>query len=359
MHPSRLISMAVRHGASAILLGLATLTPVACSAEGTVADTQSRSNAATPVAEVNGTPISMGELEMMLASELGQLEQQRRWLLENGVQELVNRKLLEAEAKTRNINVDELLKIEIEDKATAVSDQEAEAFYQMNRARINRPKTQVMPQIKVVLAKQKQARLRDELLTSLRTKFEARVLLEPVRAEIPDDTAPSKGPADSPVTIVEFSDFQCPYCRHVVPALQQVLKTYPQQVRLVYRQFPLDFHSNAQKAAEASLCAQDQGKFWEMHDAMFANQQALAPDQLKAKAAEITLNTAQFNKCLDSDKYAAKVRQDRALGTAVGVNGTPALFVNGRLLSGAVPFDEIQELIEDELARKGKAGEVG
>jgi protein-disulfide isomerase len=345
-------SMAVRRSAAASLLALMALAIAGRAAECKSTALHAQSDVATPVAVVNGKPIPMSELEEMLAPQLAHVEQQRRQILVNGIQVLVDQKLLEAEAAARGISVDELYKAEIEDKATDVTDKEAETFYQANQARINRPKAQVMPQIKVYLRNQNKAHLRDNLLTSLRAKFKARVLLEPVRVDVDDITAPSKGPADTPVTIVEFSDFQCPYCRRLLPSLEQVLETYPRQVRLVYRQFPLNIHTNAQKAAEASLCAQEQGKFWEMHDALFANQQALAVEQLKTKAAALGLNTEQFDQCLDSSKYAAQIREDMTVGAAAGVNGTPALFVNGRQLNGAVPFTEIQKLIEDELSRK-------
>jgi protein-disulfide isomerase/uncharacterized membrane protein len=163
-----------------------------------------------------------------------------------------------------------------------------------------------------------------------------------------------KGRPDAPVTIVEFSDFQCPYCSRVVPSIDKVLETYGDQVRVVFRQFPLNsIHPMAQKAAEASLCANEQGKFWELHDAMFANQKALGVDQLKTSAAGLGVNADQFNTCLDGGKYAPKVAADLAEGSTAGVSGTPAMFVNGRFLSGAVPFETLAGFIDDELRRKG------
>jgi protein-disulfide isomerase len=139
----------------------------------------------------------------------------------------------------------------------------------------------------------------------------------------------------------------------VLPAIEETVRVYGDQVRVVFRQYPLNIHPQAQKAAEASLCADDQGKFWELHDAMFADQRNLAVEQLKAKAGELGLDAAAFAACLDGAKYAEKVAEDMNHGIAVGVNGTPAIFVNGRFLSGAVPFEEIAKLVDDELARKG------
>jgi len=155
------------------------------------------------------------------------------------------------------------------------------------------------------------------------------------------------------VTIVEFSDFECPYCSRVIPALEQVLDTYGDQVRLVFRQFPLNnIHPNAQKAAEASLCANDQGKFWEMHDLMFKEQRSLELEQLKEKAARLELDVEAFNECVDSSKYAEAVMSDQEAASRVGVSGTPALFINGRFLSGAQPYEQLAVVIDAELASR-------
>ena len=129
---------------------------------------------------------------------------------------------------------------------------------------------------------------------------------------------------------------------------------YGDKVRIVFRQYPLPIHQNAQKAAEASLCANDQGKFWEMHDAMFSNQQELGGRQLKAKAAELGLNAEKFNSCLDSGQDAAEVQADMKAGSAAGVSGTPAIFINGRFISGAVPIEQITSVIDDELQAQGQ-----
>jgi len=138
--------------------------------------------------------------------------------------------------------------------------------------------------------------------------------------------------------------------------LDQVQQRYGDKVRLVVRQFPLaQIHPQAQKAAEASLCANDQGKFWPLYEAMFTNQKALAVDALKAKAAELSLDGAAFAACLDGGKYAAAVQTDAREGMAAGVTGTPAMFVNGRFISGSVPLDQVTAVIDDELRRVAAA----
>jgi len=164
---------------------------------------------------------------------------------------------------------------------------------------------------------------------------------------------PSKGPADAPVQIVEFSEFQCPYCGRVEPTVQQILSTYGDKVRLVFADFPLPMHNNAQGAAEAAQCAAAQGKFWEYHDVLFANQRALEVDKLKSYAADLGLDTDAFNTCVDQATYRSQVQSHQAIGRELGVTGTPAFFINGRFLNGAQPLDAFSSIIDDELAMAG------
>lgn len=157
------------------------------------------------------------------------------------------------------------------------------------------------------------------------------------------------GKKDAKVTVIEYSDFQCPFCSQIEPALEQMRKDFPNDVRMVYRHFPLSFHESAQKAAEASECAAKLGgndAFWKMHDKLFANQQLLGTELYTRLAAELGLNAANFKKCLDSGETASIVSSDMASGNDAGVNGTPATFINGKLISGAVPYAQLkQELV--------------
>ena len=176
------------------------------------------------------------------------------------------------------------------------------------------------------------------------------VAVVPVSAD--DD--PGLGPADAGVVIVEFSDFQCFYCaRFATETLGQILNTYGKSVRLVYRDFPLiSIHSQAQKAAEAAQCAQEQGKYWEYHDLLFENQQALDIGSLKAYAEQLGLDTDDFDDCLDSGRFASEVAKDLTDGQGYGVTATPTFFINGRLVRGAQPFSVFQALIEEQLAKQ-------
>lgn len=247
---------------------------------------------------------------------------------------------------------DELLQAEVQSRVEEVTPADVDAFYEENRARIPNAKEQVAPQISQFLRQQRESEAYESFIGGLEEASRVSYEIGPYRMEIDVAGEPAKGPQDAPVTIVEFSDFECPFCSRVVPTLDQVTESYGDQVRLVFKQFPLrQIHPNAQKAAEASLCAHDQGKFWEMHDAMFADQRNLGVPALKSKAQELGLDTAAFDQCLDSGKYADAVQEDLEQGSEAGVGGTPALFVNGRFLSGAVPYEQIAQVIDDELDR--------
>jgi protein-disulfide isomerase len=311
---------------------------------------------AAPVAEVAGKTFTMADLEETLAPQLARLEQQRQQLLEQGLERFVEQKLMEAEAAARGVDVLALQQAEIQSKIGEVTDAEVNEWYQANQARVGgRPLDQIAPQIKQFLSQQRGVEAKDTFVKALKAKHKTRILMDVARVQVAEgEGSPAKGgPAGAPITIVEFSDFQCPFCGRVNPALAKVRETYGDKVRIVFRQFPLSIHPQAPKAAEASLCAADQGKFWEYHDALFADQQKLGVPDLKAKATALALDQAAFDACLDGGSKAAKVAKDMEDGTKAGVSGTPALFVNGRFLNGAVPFEELAKVIDDELARKG------
>jgi protein-disulfide isomerase len=173
------------------------------------------------------------------------------------------------------------------------------------------------------------------------------------KIEVPAD-APVLGPKFAKVTIVEWSDFQCPFCGRVSPTLEEIKKTYGKDVRVVFRHQPLPFHQSAKLAAEASMAANEQGKFWPYHDKLFANQQALDRASLEKYAQEVGLNVSKFKAGLDSGKFRAKVEADAAAGSAVGANGTPTFFINGRQLVGAQPFPSFKAVIDEEIAKADK-----
>lgn len=194
----------------------------------------------------------------------------------------------------------------------------------------------------------------------------AKAKVQPAADQGGDATAPT-GPVDitvttadhirggknAKVTIVEYSDFECPFCSRAHPTIQQVMNEYGDDVRVVYRHFPLSFHPQAQKAAEASECAADQGKFWQFHDVVFENQDLVQGGvaQFKKWAVELGLNASKFNNCLDSGEKAQLVTDDTNEGSALGVTGTPGFFINGQSVVGAQPFSVFKQIIDAELAK--------
>ena len=338
--------------ALAMLAGLGALVTLGTAKEGPATK-------GTVLALVNGQPVTEPEVIKIAGEQLKNLEREykrnRQTLLESTLQTAVQDRMLEAEAKQRNMTQAQLLGTI---KPKPVVDSDVDVFYEQNKSQIPQPKEQVAPQIKAYLEQQAQLNARSDFFRVLETRYKVEMKLEPLREQV-GANGPATGPVNAPVTIVEFSEFQCPFCARFNPTLQQVRAKYGDKVRIVFRQFPLPFHPFAQKAAEASLCANDQGKFWELHDAMFANQQALGVDQLKAKAAELKLDSGKFNACLDSGKHVAAIESDKREGEAVGVTGTPGMFINGRFLNGAVPLEPIAAIIDDELRRKGIAIDGG
>lgn len=172
-----------------------------------------------------------------------------------------------------------------------------------------------------------------------------------VKMEVGVDDDPALGPEDAPVVIVVFSDYECPYCTKAEETIKKVLEAYPDKVRFVLRDFPLPNHKNAQKAAEASECADEQGKFWAYHDKLFANQQALSLQDLKRYAQELGLESAVFNQCLDSGRYLQEVEKDLKDGQSYGVASTPTFFINGQKLVGAQPLEAFKEIIDQKLGQ--------
>ena len=161
------------------------------------------------------------------------------------------------------------------------------------------------------------------------------------------------GKADAKVTIVEFSDFQCPFCSRGAEIMGQLKKKYGDKIKVVFKHFPLPFHTMAPLASEAALCAEEQkkGNFWKLHDLMFADQQNLLQGGLVEKAKKIGINEAEFSKCLNSRKFKKVVDADMALGQKVGVKSTPTFFVNGKMVNGAQPVEVFSEIIDEDLAK--------
>ena len=263
--------------------------------------------------------------------------------------------LLGEASKGKGMSVEAYVESEIAKRVTPVTDADVVSFFQQNQNQMQGRTLEVMtPAINRYLGEQRQAQARDALIAELRKAGPAvRVSLDPPRQQIAISPAdPALGPASAPVTLIEFSDFQCPFCQRVEPTLKRLKATYGDKLRIVWKDFPLtQIHPEAFKAGEAAHCAGDQGKYWELHDVLFSNQQALQPTDLKKHATDLGLDATAFNTCLDSSKYGERVRDGVAIGSRLGVNSTPMIYVNGRRISGAQPYEVFAAIIDEELAR--------
>ncbi len=314
------------------------------------------------VATFNGQSITDDDLRRASAADLDRLsldvdnmnanlQRISHQILETNLLHLLADKLFEAEAAKRGISKEALLEKELQGKVKEPSPEDVSAFYQANKQRFNDPLDKVSEQIQQFLRAEYRDKVLADLADRLRPAYAVKMLLPPARLRVEDGGGPSQGPNDAPVTIVEFSDFQCESCSQLSKSLHEIVAKYGNKVRWVYRQYPQSqVHPFAEKAAEASLCAADQNHFWELHDLMFDQQNALKEEDLKAKAAQLKLDTAAFNSCLASGKYAGKVKQDEREAYSLAVSNSPSFFINGRYYTGAVPPLEIAKTIEEELA---------
>lgn len=267
------------------------------------------------------------------------------------IDEIVATTLLDAEAKARGVDRAALVEKEITSKIAPVGDADVTTWYQANQARVQgAPLDRVRAPIRAFLMQQRMEDARDEYVGALKAKSSVRVMLDPPRIKVATTNAPSKGPATAPIEMIEFSDFQCPYCLRAHATVDQVLATYGDRIRFVYRHFPLPSHPNARPAAEAAACAAEQDKFWPYHDRLFAQNGKLSASDLKQHAAELGLDTAKFDACVDTHKYQAQIDADVKEADEAGVNATPTFFINGRMVSGALPFESFKRIIDDELS---------
>ncbi len=307
------------------------------------------------VAKIGDQEITWQQLDDKAAARLVRLRVQAYEMRKQALDEMIDTQLMEAEATKRGVTLEELEKAEVADKVTEPTDEEAKEYFDKNPPRGQVDFERIKPRVKAYMKRQQEQELRTAFIATLREAASVEVFMEPLRFDVDHGEGnPTYGDVENaPVVIVEFSEFQCPYCSRVNPTLDQVKEEYGDKVAFVFRDFPLPMHKEAGKAAEASHCAQEQGKFWEMHDVLFDNQRALQVDKLKGYATELGLDQAKFDECLDSGRYAANVDADKAAGEKVGVSGTPAFFINGQFLNGARPFESFKEVIDAELKAKG------
>lgn len=346
---SRTVRPTVRFRNLAVTLTLALWTGVAASSNTISSEVASGNPGADKVlATVGNHPVTLGEVDRKVAVQLYDLRKQ-------ALDDIINNYLVEQAAKKAGMKPDEYLDEQVRSSAPRVTARDAEQFYGQHKAQLDaqtggRPLSQIEPRLVAALQRQRDEDVQKQLIQKLRADNHISVLLKAPRVSVASGGHPSKGASSAPVTIVEFSDFQCPFCRAAESSLKQVRQKYGDQVRLVYMDFPLGFHPHAMDAARAGRCAAEQDKFWQFHDAMFLDQKKLDPDDLRQTAAKVGLNRDKFNACFSNDKNDTGIRQDMAEGRSLGVTGTPTFFINGRELVGAQPAPKFNEVIDEEIA---------
>jgi predicted DsbA family dithiol-disulfide isomerase len=275
-------------------------------------------------------------------------------LLQKQLDKLLDREAMDLEAKARGKSTAQIL-AEMK-PATPPTEAEQRAFFDAHRDRIKQPFEQVAPKLIDYLTRERNVAALRAFYDQLRAKHDIHSTLGPYRETVAA-TGPARGDPNAPVTIVEFADFQCPYCKEAEASLRTLMAKHPHDLRLVFRNLPLtEVHPQAKIAADAGVCADRQGKFWEMHDAMYDDQKALAADGLKSTATRLGLNTARFSACLADGATVQALDADAQAAKALGLNGTPYFFVNGRPIDGNPTLEMFEGLIAEELQRASAHG---
>jgi protein-disulfide isomerase len=315
-------------------------------------------NPSAPVARVNGRPVTDAELTVAAEGPLAAIEtkhaEEVHGLRVQMLDGLIEKRLLEERAAKEGTTVEALVQREITGKVPDPPEATLRAVYEQTKATKGSlpPFSEVRAEIATFVKSQTLQNVRQAYLARLRAEASVEILLPPLLPPRIDMKAegPSRGNPAAPVTVVEFSDYECTFCSGAEATLKRVLDQYQGRVRLVLQNFPISSHPRAQKASEAALCAGEQGRYWDMHEKLFTNQQALSPENLEAYARELGVDQGAFRRCLDSGRMAGQVGKDRKTGESAGVNSTPTFFVNGRILVGAQPIERFREVIDYELS---------
>ena len=288
------------------------------------------------LAVVNGKQITMNDIETSLRPLIFNVQEQVYSLRKQDLDLKINDTLLTQEAQKRQMTTRALLELEVSAKVPRVTEAQAQEFYTQNKDRISGEFAQTKDQIVQYIQENKEQEATRAFADQLRRASTVQVNLTAPESPVFDistDDQPSKGNANASVTIVEFTDFQCPSCAQHHPVIERIVNEFGARVRLVVRDFPLSQHAQAVKAAEAAEAAREQGKYWEYVAVLFRNQSALEIDKLRKYASELGLDRARFDAALDSGKFTEKVQRDVLDGQKLGVNGTPTLYVNGKRVS--------------------------
>ena len=283
------------------------------------------------------------------------VRQQEYEITRQHLERMVYDELLDQAAEDAGLSRAEYVEREVNSQIPEPAEAQVTALLNQYRARLDPDPDKARQQVVDALKQQNRARVEATLKEQMFAAAGVDILLEPLRFEVEvTDSHPSRGGGpDAPVTLVEYTDFQCPFCSRVQPTLNAIVSRYGDNVRHVFKHLPLAMHTEARLAAEASMCAGDQGQFWQLHDWLFANSRNLSRETILDRARAMELEEEAFAACLDDKKYAAAVQQDMVEAQGLGISGTPGFVINGRILRGAQPMNAFADVINDELRRAG------
>jgi protein-disulfide isomerase len=302
------------------------------------------------VATIGTTAVTQDDLDRAVGSRLMRILTDEYNVRRAVLDDVITTKLIDAEAARRHVTAEELLKQEVEAKITPPNPAEIEPIYDGVAERYpGMTKEQAVADIAEGMRRQRLGARKAQFVKDLRAAAGVRVYLKPPRVEVKAE-GPSRGNAGAPVTIVEFSDFECPFCGRAVETLQQIEKAYPDKVRIVFRDYPLIMHRTAKRAAEAAHCADEQGKFWAMHDRLFSKGGPINDADLYRFASQAKLDHDAFDACLTSGKFKDAWKPSLEEGSRIGVSSTPSFFINGRLIVGSANFEAFSRVIDEEIA---------
>jgi len=342
-----------------LVLALAACGPKANLAREPAAGARISSTDGPVLAKLDGAAVAEADFGKDVKDKLAELDnesrQRRLHLLWIGVEDAMGKRLLAKEAQKRGVAVEALREAEVLSKVTPPTEEEIQQYYDRNAEQIGVDYKTAAPLLKQQLAQERALTLERAFVDKLRDQSKVEYAF-PI-PELPHEkveigTGPSWGKKDARVTLVEFSDFQCPYCSRASLMIKKLKELYPNDLRVEFRDYPLAQHPQARGAAEAGHCANEQGKFWEYHDLLFQNARALGQADLQRYAVQVGLDLKAFNACLESDRPRNAVEASVSLGQKAGVQGTPALYVNGIKLIGLMPIPLLQAFIDHELTRQ-------
>lgn len=307
---------------------------------------QAQPEASQVVARVSGTDLTLVDLEQKEGGKLLQAEYQYYLNERKALEDLIDTRLLADEARKRNISLDQLLDTEVYKGVKDPTEDQLEVYYE--GLDTQQPYQAVREDVLQHIRELRRTKARAAFVENLRKEAKINILLMPPSANVEIAKAYSSGSLNAPVVLVEFADYECPYCQKVNPQIQQLKKEYGDNLTVIYKDFPLPMHHGSEKAAEASRCAGEQGKFWEYHDVLFYSR-LIDVDALKEHARVLNLDGDRFDTCLDSGKQASAVKQDLDEAKSLGLTGTPSFFVNGHFFSGVVDYAALKDIVNQQL----------